>query len=290
MKVYLETHTESRGINRVRDALIKYLPKEIELVNHLGQCDVAILHVFGRNTSTQKTVQWLVEHGKRYAMIQYVLKSSMKPNTFDWMKMWQKALVVWSYYDLFSICNQEQTRGEFNFYYAPLGVDTTIFHDRQLGHDTYKVLASGQHALSESVRECAFAVKKIGKKMVHLGHELRRGEDIVCIKGITDEALAHLYSQCEFVSGLRRIEGFEFPIIEGLACGARPIVFDRPEMMHWFKEFAIFIPEGTRDEVIESLASTFSYGAMPVTEEEKELVKKRFNWETIIKGFWKNIL
>jgi len=298
MKVYLEPQTDSRGIMRVRDALIRYAPKEIEL-SSLGECDLAILHVFGRNTSTHETVQWLRTHEKQYAVIQYVLRSSMRPNTKDWIDIWNDAKLVWSYYDLVALCKEDELgyfhedsweMEAFPFYYAPLGVDGSVFFDRLLGHDTFKILASAQHALSESVRECSFAVKKINKKMIHLGHELRRGKDIFCIKGISDVRLAEYYSQCEFVSGLRRIEGFEFPVIEGAMCGARPIVFDRPEMRHWFKEFSIFIPEGKREQVIESLVDTFRYGAMPVTEDEKKLIAARFNWETIIKGFWERIL
>ena len=102
--------------------------------------------------------------------------------------------------------------------------------------------------------------------------------------------MADYFSQCQFVSGLRRIEGFELPVLEGALCGARPIVFDQPHYKHWFKDFAVFIGEGSREEVIDSLESVFRIGAIPVSENEKALIRERFNWYKIIRGFWERIL
>ena len=289
MKVYLEPHTNSRGILRVRDALVRFAPKEVEVVSSENEADLVILHVFGRNTTSHNRAGRLQKQGKPYGVIQYCLRSTMRPNTFDWMVMWQKAQVVWSYYDLFRLSDEDKTRGEFNFYHAPLGVDGEVFNSKQLFRP-YTIVASAQHALSESVRECAYATKRVNGRMFHVGHELRRGEDIVCKSNLTDEELAYVYSTSQFVSGLRRTEGFEFPVIEGALCGARPIVFDRPEMRHWFGQFAIFIQEGSRDSVIDNLEMIFRQGSTPVEEWQKALIREKFNWQYIIDGFWRRIL
>lgn len=294
MKVYLQPTTDSRGINRVVDALIKYKPDSVEIVNSPLQCDLKVLHVYGRKDHIEREINALQKRGKQYAMIQYVLRSSMSPDTRQWINLWSGAKVVWSYYNLAEAYVQDRgtmpDQLPFKFYYAPLGVDPEIFHETDQ-YRQYVITASGQHALSESVRECAFATKAVGGKMLHIGHELRRGEDIVCKHNISDREIKNFYSESEYVSGLRRVEGFELPVIEGLMCGARPIVFDRPEMRHWFREFAIFIQENSREQVIQTLTHIFKEKKfLPVTEEEKALVKKRFNWETIIKGFWKKIL
>lgn len=302
MKVFLEPSTNSRGIQRVRKALVDYLPEGVELVSTIEECDFAILHIYGRHTTMMHKIGYLKSKGKGYAMIQYCLKSTMRPETKHWLNMWDGAKVVWSYYDIPQLMMDEISGGNSaikagmekltieNFYHAPLGVDSEVFKDSEHPEKQFVIAASSQHALSESVRECAFAAKTVGKKMLHIGHELRRGDDIVCVSNVSDRELPKFYAESEFVSGLRRIEGFEFPVIEGLLCGARPIVFDRPEMRHWFGEFAIFIDEGSREEVINTLKNVFDKGASPVTESEKQLVRERFNWQTIISGFWQRIL
>jgi len=294
MKVYVEPHTDSRGILRVRDALVKYAPQEVEFVPEQGQCDLAILHVFGRHTSTGKTIQWLKEHGKRYAMIQYCLRSTMRPATSDWIDMWAGAKLVWSYYDLPAACSMDGMlyggKRKFSFYHAPLGVDAGIFYPRHSPFSKFIVATCSQHALSEGVKECVVAAKRLGKTVFHIGHELRRGPDIVCKSGISDEDLAWFYSQCRYVSGLRRVEGFELPAAEGLLCGARPILYDQPHYRTWYDGLATFIPEESREKVTDHLEALFSSAYTPVTRDEIEEGKRRFNWQTIITGFWEALL
>lgn len=292
MKVYLELPEQSRGIRRVRDALEKYAPPQIEIVKTRNASDLEIVHVIGRHEHTKMHIDQLLHHKKPYAMVQYCLRSTKKPRTEDWLNMWVNAQLVWSYYDLFSLCAEDNpsTHYSFPFYHAPLGVEP-VFYDRKVeDHKKYSILASSQHALSESGRECAFAVKRLGKRMFFLGHELRRGPDIVCETGLTDEELADRYSSCEFVSGLRRIEGFELPVVEGLMCGARPIVFDKPHYRQWFNEFAVFIPEDDRGQVVDHLERVLWRGAKPVTKDEIDLARERFDWQKIVTNFWKQIL
>lgn len=289
MKVFLETPTESRGIKRAYNALIRYAPSEIEVVDDEKQADLVILHIIGRLQGNTKRIEALQKRDQRFAMIQYCLRSTMNPHTSQWIDLWSEAEVVWSYFDLLALCAEDGVIGNFTLYCCPLGSDASKF--KQLSQNKEFMIATcSKHALSESVRECAFAVKRVGAKMFHLGHELRRGSDIVCASGMSDEKLAEWYSKCKYVSGLRRTEGFEFPVIEGLLCGARPIVFDRAHYRQWYDDFAVFIPENGRDEVIESLVRVFEGEYQPVSEVEKQLVRERFNWESIIKGFWERIL
>lgn len=299
MKVYLEPHTQSRGILRVRDALVRFAPKEVEVVSSENEADLVILHVFGRNTTSLNRAGRLQKEGKHYAVIQYCLRSTMRPHTKDWIDIWKGAHLVWSYYDLPKMLIQDFAPSVinplvFNFYYEPLGVDPEVFKDSFVQYipgagRPYTIVASAQHALSESVRECAYAVQRVNGKLIHIGHDLRR-PNTSHYQNVSDEFLADMYSNANFVSGLRRTEGFEFPVIEGALCGARPIVFDRPEMRHWFGQFAIFIPEGSRGEVIDSLEQVFRQGASPVEEWQKALIREKFNWRYIIDGFWRRIL
>lgn len=294
MKVYLEPHSDSRGLLRVRDALIRYAPASIEFVKEQGECDLAILHVFGRHTSTGKTIKWLKDHGKSYVMIQYCLRSTMRPNTKDWIEMWRGAKLVWSYYDLPALCSKDGMlyggKREFPFYHAPLGVDAGIFYERPFVRGEFVIATCSQHALSESVKESVIAAKRLGYKVFHLGHKLRRGDDIVCISGIDDETLAGYYSRSFYVSGLRRVEGFELPAAEGILCGARPILFDQPHYRKWYDGLAVFIPEESREDVTDSLEDVFRSQFIPVTQSEIQEARRRFNWQTIMTGFWERIL
>lgn len=294
MKVYLEPHSDSRGLLRVRDALLRYAPPSIEVVKEQGECDLAILHVFGRHTSTGKTIKWLTDHKKKYAMIQYCLRSTMRPDTKDWIDMWKGAKLVWSYYDLPALCSKDgmlyEGMREFPFYHAPLGVDAGIFYQHDIDRGDFIIATCSQHALTEGVKECVVAAKRLGLRVFHLGHELRRGPDVVCDSGISDHALAVYYSRCLFVSGLRRVEGFELPAAEGLLCGARPILYDQPHYRHWYNGLATFIPEVSREEVTDILEDQFIQGPVPVSRDEIEEAKKRFDWQTIITGFWRRVL
>ena len=295
MRVYIELPVESRGLQRVRDALEEYSPANIQIVPDIAQCDLAVIHVYGRNTSVQKQIASLEKAGKQYAMIQYVIRSSMRPNTKDWIKMWMGAKVVWSYYDLAQLI--EEDYGErprnlpFRFYHAPLGTNFDIFNGNAL--KKYIIAAGSQNYLSESAKECVVATKETGNLMFYLGKELNRGSEIICKTDISDEELASYYRQSTFVSGLRRKEGFELPALEGLMCGARPILFDRPEHRRWFQDLAIFIPEEPREKVIENLKGIFEFSkALPptVTEQEKTIAMMRFNWQTIMEGFWSRVI
>lgn len=292
MKVYLQPDTASRGILRVCDALIDYLPNHVGIASEPSEADLTVLHVWGRQESTKRKIDALKASGKQYAIIQYVLRSSMRPHTKDWIDMWNGAKLVWSYYDLPQLCIDDGIRhAPFdppNFYHAPLGVDASVFYKIN-EYKPYVIATCSQGYLTEGVKEAYRASRRVGKRMFNLGMELNK-EGMDCKTGITDEELAMYYSQSQFVSGLRRVEGFELPVIEGLLCGARPIVFDRPEMRKWFGNYAVFIPEEDREKTVDNLEHIFKMGAKPVTDEELALAKKQFDWSIIVGEFWKRVL
>lgn len=297
MRVYMEPGTNSRGIKRVYDALKRYAPESLEFVLTPEKADLEIIHIFGRHDAVKQRISALKSIKRPYAMIQYCLRSTIYPNTRDWIDLWKDAKLIWSYYDLPALCREDGLLFNAieevfwgNFYYAPLGVDLEVFKETKYPKRKYIVGASSQHALTEGVRECAFAAKEVGQSMFFLGHELKRGNDIICESNLTDAEVADRWSQCKFISGLRRIEGFEQPVIEGALCGAMPILFDRPHYRKWFSEFAIFIKESPREQVIKDLTYIFDNYVPIVTEENKKLIRERFDWEKIIKGFWDIIL
>jgi hypothetical protein len=230
---------------------------------------------------------WLLAQNKKYAIIQLNLKITSNPNPGAWMPIWEKAELVWSYFDLPEECNKDNTAANFKFYHAPLGVESEVFKETKSERNfLIASTGSGRAWNKECKNEVLLAASGFGKKVFQLGPG--ENTDIITYSNdMDDKTLAKYYSQCEFVSGLRRIEGFELPVIEGLLCGTRPICFDKPDYRRWFNKLAEFIPEDAR--IHESVRKIFAKGAKPVSGQEKEYVKTRFNWETILRDFWGKI-
>lgn len=290
MKVYLSPPPgNDRAIKRVVTALAVHAPSEqIEFVSDWDKADVYILHVIGRRNATLRKAHQILHSGKQYVVIQYCVRSTLNPKTQDWAELWMNALLVWSYYDLPQLCKDDgMPEIVFPFYHAPLGVDPS-FYIRDPLPKRYKIMTHGSAWTSESVREVAWACKYIGKGVLHLGPEMGR-HWVTCIKAISDEQLSTYYGICEYVAGLRRTEGFELPAAEGLLCGARPIMYDRPHYRKWFDPWAVFIPETEKGQIIRDLQNQLQYMAIPPTEDEILAARAFFNWRNIAPPFWHSV-
>lgn len=265
----IEDTINSRGIKRIVKAL-KDRPSDL---------DVVVIQVIGRLEHLKAKVAQL---DKPYALVQSSVRSTKNPNTKDWLEVWNGAVAVWSFYDLYELCREDGLEPDFNFYHAPLGVDE-VFQPTDDGL-LYEICTSGTY-LTESVRECIKATKG---RVAHLGEEVNL-PNVDYYTELSDEELARLYGRCLYVSGLRRTEGFELPAAEALCCGVRPILFDKPHYRQWYDGLGQFIPEDSRENVIETLQELFSIPYVPVSTEEIKEARKRFNWDEIIEGFYECI-
>jgi len=276
----------SQGIHRVSRALRAFTPNWVQIVDQEDWADLRIGHVVG----IQDMEEWC-SRGP-YALIQYCVQTG-GGTAEEWRKIWMGAKTTWSYYDLAhwlshtlppsyseSLCP--------NFYYAPLGVDP-VFKPSFPLRKRYMIGTSGYVDETECIGECYRAATRVERSMLHLGPHLNFGPSVTCIRGVPDKMLADFWSQCSYVAGLRRIEGFELPVIEGLMCGARPVVFDAPHYRKWFDGFAEFIPEGTPQEVEDALFTLFSRPVRPITQAEREAARTQFHWPTLCAGFWEAI-
>lgn len=263
MKVFADSVRDDFAIKRIAYNIKRYA-SSVEFVDNEDDADLVIIYVFGLRRAVWYHVDKLMKQGKKYVIVQLALISTRNPDFLDWLKIWNNAELVWSYLDL-----------PIEYYYAPLGVDTLIFKD--YGKDRTYLIAQGSNR-DESVNEIREAAREAQGVTFSIG-----------TGNLTDQDLALFYSKCKYVSGLRRKEGFEMPVIEGLMCGARPICFDKPHYRDWFGEMPVYIPEGSSNEVINSLKLLFATDPRTVTDNEKEEVREKFNWEKIIKGFWKEL-
>jgi len=274
--------TLSQSMHRMAAAIERHAPAGVVFTRRPEDADLQAVHVIGADS-----LQTL--RAPRCVILQHCYLSAGAPREF-WAQAFAGAELVWSHYDLSSIAPR--------FLRAPLGVDPGVFRweDRSWYERTLGIVTSGfvSGAPAEAIEDAALACARIGLPTAHLGPQ-----DVVGMKsrpsgwrahhGISDEDLCRLYGRARWVSGLRYVEGFELPVIEGFACGARPIVFDRPDMRHWYNDFASFVPECSGEELVSHLCAVMGR-ARPVTQTERDAVLARFDWGTLAREFWGRLL
>jgi hypothetical protein len=281
MKIYFDNPTKSIAIDRVVLNLERYMPTEFIRVATREEADLIILHVFGRNNHVTKDTESILNSGKKYAVIQYAIKSTRNPDSKDWKTIWDNAQVVWSYYNLGG-----------NFYHAPLAADPDIFINKNNTNKDYLIgsLSVKECYHAECIGEVHLATFKARGKAIHIGEVLVPNPAVTYVSNISDLELVDVYNNCHWFSCLRRKEGFEVTAIEALLCGARPIMFDTPNYRQWFDGLVEFIPESSVRDTSKHLARVILGEPKPVTDSEIEEIKRRFNWKLIIEGFWKKCM
>jgi glycosyltransferase involved in cell wall biosynthesis len=281
MRVYAEVQPPWLGLamHRVNSELRRHAPSGISFARSVHDADLQILHVIGVGS---------LDHllHDRYVLIQYCFLTTERPASF-WLPLFQQARLVMSYYDLPSLASCSN----FPFYRAPLGVDGRVFYDRRRASRPASVLTTGHDASGEAIQECRDAAARVNQPMIHVGSHFEfMGDGCLVANGISDDRLAELYSEARYVSGLRRGEGFELPVIEGLACGARPICFDQPAYRHWFNGHAVFVPESDAVTLTDAVTDVLRVAPRPVTAAERDEVLALFSWKRICEQFWARLL
>ena len=282
MRVHLRPPAHhSQAMYRVARALHAHAPAGVETVNDPTGADLTLIHAIGADAMTEP-------RGRDYAVIQYCLQSA-GGDAAAWRAFWSGARAVWSYYDLRKLAGYDGG----NFLHRPMGVDTRTFRWRASARPI-AAFTSGYMSgpCGEAIEEMALACARSRVKVLHLGPADIQGWEGLKpfqwrnVHMITDDVLAEFYQLCRCVSGLRFVEGFEMPVLEGFACGARPIVFDRPEARRWFSGFAVFVPEAHGEGLIRSLCAALR-AAEPVTEAERDAVIGQFEWAGLARDFWR---
>lgn len=288
MRVRIEPAEQNDiAINRIRDALKKYAPDGLEFIeNHADfDVDLLVMIVNGRCGRTKRRMAEARKYDANIAVMQISLASTRNPFVKDWLPVWNYAERIWSYYDLPKIAREQGIAPTFEsvFYHAPLGVDSEVFKPSGAKKE-YLAMAVTKGYLTESTREILAAVRHFGVVAAYVGPHINGLKDVDQFTNITDEELADLYSKSHYICALRRLEGQDLPAAEGLLCGARPIVFDRPDQT-WSPSF-LTIPEVDREQIIQDLIKVLRSDYAPVTQSEIEYAKEIFDWQTFAEGFW----
>lgn len=291
MKIYLTPQPGlSRAMTRVAEALTRHLPPGNHIVKKVEDADLEVIHVIDW-ADPVKRVAAAMEAGRRYAMIQYCFKSTAKQTAFEWRVLWRGATTVWSYYDLQTEWREDGAciygGSSPNFYYAPLGIDAAFQHNyERRRHQPCLLVTTGYVAESECLQECADACAP--RPMIHIGPDLPLGEHVIHKFDVFDDEMRAIYQASRCVAGLRRGEGFELPAYEGLACGARPIVFYAPHYYTWLGDHALYVEEDSPTLVRDIRNALETY--RPVTSDESKWVREFFDWQPICEGFWERAL
>lgn len=308
MKVFLSPSIalHSPAMVRIANALTKYLPPHYEVVSDRERADLCIFYPV-----SYEWIHYLEEcqdRGQEYALVQCCYKSGRMEEDeiqFDlWKPWWDKAVIVWSYLELFDLDSRHFKKGfDFNYYHAPLGIDEpfllpTVAHPKR----DYIITTGTVHGRgAEAIEECWIAASRCSLDVVHIGSwplNIGQGIDISddtmfwnltnvrCVHGVTDQTLRGIYQNALYVCSLRYVEGFELPALEALSCGTRSIVFTQPATTKWYWGYADFVPECEGKELVNHLVDKFSSPYEVISQPTIDEVRSRFNWSILCWRFW----
>lgn len=291
MKIHVApTGLYSPAMLRIANALATYTPPGIEIVDKLDEADLVIMYVIG--STAIEEAQAHLDAGRRYAVVQCCYKTA---GLGPWINFWHLSELVWSYYDLSHVV--EPNYANRPFYHAPLGVDTIftkgdLYKSRDIAALTTGTTTGGG---AEAIDEVWQALDMVGLRGYHVGPDKIEGSTYrsprwKSASGISDQALIWLMERSHRVAALRRVEGFELPAVEGLMCGARPVLFDHHDLRYWYGSFAEYVTDSHPGQLVDELRGVFSNPPRPVTESEKRAAMFRFDWSTIASEFWKRLL
>jgi glycosyltransferase involved in cell wall biosynthesis len=264
----------ARCWRRVKNGLVGNAPPNIRVVTESGHGeDVTVVDVFSpaslqRAPPNKKTV--LLFHG------------DANPSYLPFLR---SAALVAGFLDIPASAGAD----DFPFLRTPWGVDGTVFYPRAVPRDRI-IMTTGEDDKGEVIRDCLEAGRRargLTGQSIQVGYPFDWSTNPVIKRDIFDDEMAQCYSSVHYVSGLRRGPGFELPVIEGLACGARPVCFDQPWYRYWFEDHAVFLPE--KENMTEELVELFKNDPAPVTAEEREVVLSKFSWPVIATNFWESV-
>ena len=106
---------------------------------------------------------------------------------------------------------------------------------------------------------------------------------------VSDGELVSEMRRARYVATLRKFEGFEVGAVEGLFCGARPIVFNISSF-RWHRDHAVLVPPLLPSEQqFDALQAIFRTPAPQVSREERARAVATFAWSAIVPQLYRRI-
>lgn len=275
MIIYEYMHPDwGYAFKRISSALKRFAPSNIIWTSNPDAADIHFIHVVGGGDlpyikDTSKTVMF--QHCYHTACASWI----------DYPSYWEQCKLVVSFHNL-----PTYTSKKFNFYGMPWGVDGEVFKLIDVGERNKKLFTTGHVADTECIDKLHEACKRINVDMFHTGHNLNLGSSYRYLNFMDDPAFVRMLNSVQYVGAMRLIEGFEMTAVEGLFCGARPII---PECStyDWYREHAHTI--NTQQDIVEQIVSVISSSPEPINDEEMNLIRKRFDWKNLVPELFSTI-
>lgn len=279
------------GIHRIAENIKKYTPNQndsgymITYVDHPSKADIQFVYAIG-DGQLEQIIRW----AKPFVLWQICYKTTEKPDI--WKHYWNKdsCLALVSYYDLEKDFITDKTKDKYLM--TSLGYDPKVFHNNS---------DKGRERLYDAITfgyvdgESGEVIKDLLKpfpKLVHVGGNIginqMENEGYVRIEGIDDGTLSRLYNESRYVGAMRYTEGFELPALEGLACGATPIMFDLDDYKRWFDGYALFVNRDTLQKDLLKISREKT--KLNKTKDEVQEFLKTRTWEHVMTNYWNFIL
>ena len=232
--------------------------------------------------------------------------------TFE--KAWMRASLTVSFQEL----SRDARRAGFAFHSMPWGADLHRFVPPQQPASREYVLMLGDQPDAESLGEVLFAAAHAGLRVHHVGDpgnqlcapcvgRTTASAPLLCkpleqlgnrtpcafhvnLGRISDAALVREMQGARYVPVLRKFEGFEMGGIEGLFCGARPIVYRLPIYERWYGRHALYISSGLSSQALFfELVDSFRQPLNPVTADELVTLHQAFAWQNLVPAMFARV-
>jgi hypothetical protein len=269
IKVF-EYQNSSWGIvfKKIGAYLRKYAPSDFKFVDSIDDSDIQIIHVVGLGE-----IEWILK-SKNPVIFQHCFLTA---GSYTWDELWENSLFIASFYNL-----REYTNKTFNFLYTSLGYDENIFKTQKSFYERERaVFTTGHVAETECLDLIYQACKEAGYVMYHTGENFKFGGYYHHLNYLSEFEYAALLQNVRYVFGLRKIEGFEVAVLEGIASGAVGVV-PTLSSYNWYNELAIRVDVNS-PELVKNLYNI-------LRNEEKIVINQQklssYSWSKVFTNFW----
>lgn len=271
LKIY-EHQNPKWGIifKKIAKYLREYKPSYVTFVDKPEQADIQIVHLVGYGEvdivyNMPNPVVWLHAY------------ESCK--NINWLEIFDKVLLGMGWVNF----------RHPKFFRIPLGYDEKIFYPIT-DFQSRKLFAfvTGHVIETECIDMVHEACVRTGFTLLHTGEDFSSlfKVNYIHLNYMPENVFAQVLNQCRVVFGLRKVEGFEQAVLEGIACGANGVVPSAPSY-NWYDNLCFRVNlevQNPLDKLCEILEFSKESRFTPLTSLEN------FTWETVITQIYDKII
>lgn len=261
-----------KAFKRISNALHMYSPNWVEWVD--GGEDISLIHVVGGGE--YETLQ----NNPNRIVVQHCYETAYY-DVIDWPSEWEKSILTVAFRDLSLVTNKK-----FNFCHTPWGAEETLFFNTGVEKDI-DVFTTGHIASTENIDNVVGAAIMTGKVVYHTGEDFKYNRaHYKYLPYMSDTQYSAILNRAKYISCLREIEGFELAGVEGLFCGAVPIVPNLPTY-DWYSGFAVKVD--MKDNVLLQVADIISRDPKTLVNPDMNKAHELFDWKNIVANIFRDL-